>query len=349
MMHFNPTLRFLHRAACRLLLFAWVAFAPAMTEAQAAAPSLEIASSGSRVSITPSDASFSERELQAIRSRIEARLRESPLRDKADVRVTLRGDTVRELQARLRRAGPSNAGEIDAFLDQSVERAGSEELTPPIEFSIGRDFTLAGVPMPGSLVAIGSTGTIDGPISDLILIGSSARLGPRADVRDRLLTLGSRLERELVRFAPVFCARTSVRVRAHPWSGLGSGLLLYLAIVPGALLLVLSVLGIALLPLYFALLFAVLWAGYVVSAVVIGELAARSQRGWVQLAIGLAILGGVSFIPVMGGLAVFAAMTAGSGAVAQTLLSALRTRRRKSKASKAAAVGGPAPSGALQM
>ena len=144
MMHFNPTLRLLHRAACRLLLFAWVALAPAMTEAQAAAPSLEIASSGSRVSITPSDASFSERELQAIRSRIEARLRESPLRDKADVRVTLRGDTVRELQARLRRAGPSNAGEIDAFLDQSVERAGSEELTPPIEFSIGRDFTLAG-------------------------------------------------------------------------------------------------------------------------------------------------------------------------------------------------------------
>jgi hypothetical protein len=267
--------------------------------------------------------------------------------------------------------------------DAPVEGVDSgADLTEPVEVVVGRDFYFSGAQTPGTLVAIGSSGTIDGPIADVILVGSSARLGPHANVHKRMLSLGSRIERDggarvtaqhvhigvpagsfetgkdaaradlgarvlaslfgllaslalgalYLRFAPAFSTRVTERLRARPWRALGSGLMHYLLIVPAALLLVLTVIGIPLLPLYFVIVGALIWSGYVASAAVLGALAARAQRDWTRLLSGLAIAAAVSWVPILGGLFGFLAATLGFGALMQTVHESLRARRARPSA-----------------
>jgi hypothetical protein len=260
----------------------------------------------------------------------------------------------------------------------------SADLTEPVEVVIGRDFHFSGARMPGTLVAIGSSGTIDGAIADVILVGSSARLGPHANVHNRMLSLGSRVERDagarvtaqhvhiglpqgsfersadgarsdlgarvlaslfglfaslalgalLLRFAPNFSARVTERLRARPWRVLGSGLLHYLLVLPAALLLALTIIGIPLLPLYFVLVGALIWSGYVASAAVLGAIATPAAQGWKRLLSGLAIAAAVSWIPILGGLFGFVAATLGFGAVMQTVHESVRVRRARPPAAQ---------------
>jgi hypothetical protein len=269
--------------------------------------------------------------------------------------------------------------------DAQVEGARSgADLTGPVEVVVGREFYFGGGHMPGTLVAIGSSGTIDGAIADVILLGSSARLGPHANVHERMLSLGSRIERAAgarvtaqhvhfgvpagsfghgrdaarsdlgarvlaslfgllaslglgalcLRFAPVFSRRVTERLRARPWRALGSGLLHYLLVVPAALLLVLTVIGIPLLPLYFVIVVALIGSGYVASAAVVGQLATPALRGWKGLLSGLAIAAAISWVPILGGLFAFFAATFGFGALTQTVHESLRARRRRPPAAQ---------------
>jgi hypothetical protein len=277
---------------------------------------------------------------------------------------------------------------------QSAEPA--SDLTRPVEVVVGRDFYFSGGHMPGTLVAIGSSGTIDGAIADLILIGSSARLGPHANVHNRMLSLGSRVERDpgarvtaqhvligvpagsfghgqdapradlgarviaslfgllaslalgalCLRFAPEFSTRVTERLRTRPWRAFGSGLLHYLLLVPAALLLVLTIIGIPLLPLYFVIAGALIWSGYVASAAVVGALATPRLRGWKGLLSGLAIAAAVSWVPILGGLFGFLAATFGFGAVMQTVHESRRARRPRPPAAQSPApLVAPPPAG----
>jgi hypothetical protein len=138
----------------------------------------------------------------------------------------------------------------------------------------------------------------------------------------------------------------TTRLRARPWRVLGSGLLHYLLIVPAALLLALTVIGIPLLPLYVVIVGALVWCGYVASAAVIGELATPAFQGWKRLLLGLAIAAAMSWVPVLGGLFAFAAATVGFGAVMQSLHATLRARRaRPPEAPSPPSVASPAPAG----
>ena len=114
---------------------------------------------------------------------------------------------------------------------------------------------------------------------------------------------------------PTFRSQVLARMRQRPWRALGMGFLHYLAIIPVALLLVLTIIGIALLPLYAMGLGLLVWVGYVAGAALIGSLLVRAWRSWQQLLLGLALLSAAAWVPVLGGLVGFLVVTAGVGAI----------------------------------
>lgn len=371
-------------------------------------PRLQIDVEDGRVSVAAHGAEFSERELAAIRARVKAQVKDSPLHDSGALRVALRGAPVQELQAQLRAIDLDDPRAVervtDRFLEAHLEPRSDQPLTEPVEVVIGRGFRFAAGQTPGSVVAIGSSGVIEGSVADLIAIGSDVRLAAQASVDQRLLSVGSRLAldpgarvaaQELrvslpaaqfwrnggswggwrspefgwraglggslfglalsfglgmlyVRLAPRFHGQVLGRLAMRPWPALGVGFLHYLAIVPGAVLLVLTVIGIIFLPMYLMAIGLLIWIAYVTAAAWIGRTVARTWRGWQQLLVGLVILTAVAWIPVIGGFADFIAITFAVGAVMQTVYERLRARRGRGRPSPVTAPepAPPPPAGA---
>lgn len=168
-------------------------------------------------------------------------------------------------------------------------------------------------------------------------------LGPRiaGSIIGCLLSLGFGLL--CGRLAPRASARVVARLHRRPWRCFGFGLLHYFAILPAAALLVLSILGIPLLPAYFFSLGLILWTSYVAGAALLGTTIARAWRAWQRLALGLVLLSAASWVPVAGGMLVFAATTSGFGAVMQALY---RRARKPPRPRRTIATTTAPPSGA---
>lgn len=368
------------RANSYLLALALMTF-PAWTQAQPAR--LDIDVEQGVVSVSGHGSALTDSELGAIRTRVQTRLERSPLREHGALHISLRGEPLSELTTRLHAIDANDTVAVDAVIDRFVKmRADANEkrpLTEPVEVVIGRQFEYGPANMPGSIVSIGASGTIDGRIDDVVAIGSHVQLGQQAEVAQRFVSVGSDVElaqgarvtgqevnvslpafetlrRELMnpaptapsvfarlgwavfgvllsfglgllfqRVAPELTGQTLARLQERPWPSFGIGLAHYFAIIPVAVLLVLTVVGIVLLPLYFMLLALVLWLGYIAAASYLGGLLAKAWQPWQRLLLGLLVLAAVAWLPVVGGLVGFGAVTSGFGAIMLTLY---RARKR---------------------
>jgi hypothetical protein len=131
------------------------------------------------------------------------------------------------------------------------------------------------------------------------------------------------------------------RLRSHPWSSLGWGLVAAFVIVPiVSVVLFATVVGIALLvPWLLALVPSALIAGYVASCLVLGRLVLGASRRpatgrVVATATGALALGLLRLIPYAGGAAWFAAWLVGFGAASTLIwlwLAARRERRSRTR------------------
>lgn len=345
--------------------------------AQAESGRLEIDVDQGQVAVSAQGGALSERELDAIRARMQERIARSPLRQSGKLHVVLRGEPLQELTTRLQAVDASDsravAEAIDRFVELRAQANKDRPLTEPVEVVIGRQFAYGAADMPGSVVAIGANGRIDGPLADLIAVGSTLQLGPDAEITERFVSVGSdittlqgaritgqqvnvslpsldslrfdswsqaapaptvwsRLGGSVIgvllslglgllfmRLSPQLSARSLARLHDEPLKSFGIGLAHYFAIVPAAIVLVISVVGILLLPLYFVLLGLLFWLAYVSGAGYLGALLVHSWAPWQRLLLGLVLLAALSFIPVLGGIATFAVVTCGLGAIMLTL------------------------------
>jgi hypothetical protein len=257
-------------------------------------------------------------------------------------------------------------------------------LAEPVEVVIGREFAFGPANMPGSIVAIGANGRIDGPISDVIALGSHLELAAGAEVSERLVSVGSQLELAqgarvtgqevnvslpslgawnaestsaakaqprsvfsqlasgilgvlfslglgalFVRIAPQFSQQALERLQRAPWAALGIGFAHYFAIVPVLVLLIITLIGIPLIPLYLLGLGLTFWLAYVLGAAFLGQAFLKAQSQWQQLLFGLVALLAVSFVPVLGGLLAFGLVTLGIGAMMLTVYERWQNRTKR--------------------
>ncbi len=375
------------RAACIAVLL----LANAAVGARANEPSLIVAVDHGAVVVTEEGASFTELELSAIRAYVESGVADSPLDSHGGLRLVLRGAPLEEARAALRTADLGDRSDVDraleGFIDSYVE-GGATALVEPIEWIVGREIQRSADAPPSSIVALGSSGVLDGTVADLVAVGSHIELGPTARVTNRLVSVGSQIEiapgarvsgSELrltvpaeisawtqpssaqpeqpepfadrlgwsvfgllasfalgmvwIRFAPVFSARATERIGRQPWRGLAAGCLPFIAVVPGAILLILTLIGILLLPLYAASLGLLFWVGFITAAVHLGASIRPRWARWQQVLLGLVLLSALPWIPVAGGVVTFLATLVGVGAVLLTLYD--RTRERRGRARQA--------------
>lgn len=139
---------------------------------------------------------------------------------------------------------------------------------------------------------------------------------------------------------PLFSSRTVDRALDDPLRSGGVGLLLLVGIPVVAVLVMLTVVGIPFGLLGLGLYALLLWVGFVYGAFALGSLAlsrvGREHR-WGALALGLAVLVALQWLPVLGGLLRFVALVAGFGALLRGLYEAYEVRRgRRSVAGRAA-------------
>ncbi|HET8938162.1 MAG TPA: hypothetical protein VFN67_32185, partial [Polyangiales bacterium] len=165
--------------------------------AQASEGRLSIDVQDGQVSVFSADAGLSDAEVSAVRAQIEERVQRSPLRQHGTVHVMLQGPLLAELTQWLHgidsRDKRATRTVVDDLLKSRFEHQ-DRPLAEPVEVIIGREFTFGPQNMPGSIVAIGANGSIHGSISDVIALGSHVELAPSAEVRERLVTVGSQLE-----------------------------------------------------------------------------------------------------------------------------------------------------------
>jgi hypothetical protein len=163
----------------------------------------------------------------------------------------------------------------------------------------------------GSMLGFGGLAGVAGAIGTLAILWTI--------VRTLVYVLGMiALGALFVAFIPERLDRMRHVLVARPLPALGAGVLAFLGIVPATLLLVITIVGILLIPLLwlgFGLLIAL---GLAVVAQLIGERLLRGTRygGPVAtLALGALILAVVHLVPILGLLAFIVAMIAGTGAV----------------------------------
>lgn len=125
---------------------------------------------------------------------------------------------------------------------------------------------------------------------------------------------------------PAFHASNLARLNERPWVSLGYGLLHYVAIVPLAGLLLVTLIGILFLPVYFVLIGCLLWLGYITSAVWVGGLLLRRSTpgSWLELLLGLALFQGMALIPLPTGMISATLVAFGAGAVLQVCYRGVR-------------------------
>lgn len=155
-----------------------------------------------------------------------------------------------------------------------------------------------------------------------------------------------------VAIAPRQVALVRERIRHHFFSSLGWGVLLAVIAVPLiTVLLIITLVGILLLVPWLGVVVPVVWLfGFVSLGATLGGLILRrneEERGPLMLAavLGVVILSVLWWIPVAGGIVVFALGLVGFGAACVSVWDARRSRRERRRA-QGSSPGGPVPPGA---
>lgn len=132
-----------------------------------------------------------------------------------------------------------------------------------------------------------------------------------------------------LRFFPGFQRRVEIHLRAHRGSSFGYGLLAQILAIPGGVVLVVSVVGLLLMPFYLAVYGVLMFIGYITIAHLIGSaiLKNRGIRALAPLALGLFLLDLLRLVPVIGWILATLLAIAGFGAVMVTAWHMFQNRR----------------------
>lgn len=121
---------------------------------------------------------------------------------------------------------------------------------------------------------------------------------------------------------PETARKSKEYMRTKMLPSLGFGVLGLLLIIPVFLFLLLSVIGIPIIPLYALALFVVLFGGYTISSVFVGNLIPVKyirDHQTLALLVGMVVISIVMLIPMLGQILVFLVFTAGFGSVVATI------------------------------
>lgn len=125
--------------------------------------------------------------------------------------------------------------------------------------------------------------------------------------------------------------RTEDYMKENLLTSLGCGVLGILMLVPLFLFLGLSVIGIPLIPIVAAIVVAMAFGGYALAALYLGKLLpfgfTRRSEVWALL-MGMIIILAVSFVPVIGQIAKWLAVTTGFGAICFVLIQVMFRRKK---------------------
>ncbi len=137
----------------------------------------------------------------------------------------------------------------------------------------------------------------------------------------------------IIYVAPLLAKDSQSYLRQHLPHSFAWGVLFLLAIVPTAVLLALSIIGIPLIPLFVLFCLLLLFGGFVLAALQVGRLLpfakAAGREGWALLT-GLLLLWLIKCVPLFGKLLFLVVVVTGTGAVVKVLIDRL-TDRRKTK------------------
>ncbi len=253
----------------------------------------------------------------------------------------------------------------------------------PAKFIVGKDFSIMAGEQVGSVVVIGSRGSIAGTVEDLVAIGSHVELQPTARVEKEIVSVGSEIikhpgslvatqevgiggpfdEEFFERFsdydfpfifwwpgkliwvfltflaslavgylylnlAPRFNEEVRWYLSNHSLGAFAFGVLGQFLVFPGALLLLLTLVGIPLIPIYLVVVFSLMILGYLSVAFCIGTsvLKGPSASSTKALASGLLILAIVKLLPFVGAAIAYLALVVGFGAVLRKAYSRIAER-----------------------
>lgn len=112
-------------------------------------------------------------------------------------------------------------------------------------------------------------------------------------------------------------------IQRDPWKAVYNGLVIAVLILPMTIFLIISIIGIPLVPILFIIISAATLFGYTAVCQLIGlklfkAVKRPGQPMLLEVIVGLAILGAISFIPVAGWIVKFVAWLAGLGATVST-------------------------------
>lgn len=263
---------------------------------------------------------------------------------------------------------------------------------------IGEEFVVKEGEVFGDVVAIGSSGSINGQVQNLVAIGSNIEVGPNALVLKDLVVIGSRSsvdasarvmgervnifwprswmnwsdqhhenmhdsrydrvwrDREdesflskflyahvswLLSFAlgalliylfPVFYIKTVAQIENAFPASMGFGFIGLLFIVPIAILLVISIVGILLIPIYIVSIGALFFVGHLLGAAAVARFipALRDKNQYWVIAVGLYILKIVGLIPFFGWTVLALTTLVGFGSALKELFDRFPKRRAAS-------------------
>lgn len=130
---------------------------------------------------------------------------------------------------------------------------------------------------------------------------------------------------------PAFHQRTMRYFMEKKGASFGYGLLGYLAFVPAMLLLVITLIGILLIPIFVSAYTLCAIVGYVTSASFVGKKAGANwtSNPYATLAIGVVLLRVIGWLPLIGALVLGILTTMGFGAVLVELIRTIRHRRKR--------------------
>ena len=353
--------------------------------------SLEVAVQRGDVQVSVKGEPIPAQTLATLEEVLEEEVQQSPLRRSGSVHVVLRGPVLRDFRRRVAAAPPGDAQAmrrvVEQFVKREAERVERRYDEEDVTLVVGREVHVTPSEHIPVLVLVGASGTVDGVVDELVLLGSHVQIGPAAQIHGHALSLGSQLlqdpespiaaqqvilqlpddpaafsdwaESEVshtpafaerlrsalmilvasflagllyLRWGGGFSQRSLAYLSARPAPALGYGLLTYLAVLPLALLLVLSVVGLLLLPLYAVAVALLIWLGYIVFGLWLGSLlmGQRLAAPWQRLLLGLLLLGAVGLVPVVGPFLVKLFPVLGVGA---TVVCAVKARRSRTAGS----------------
>lgn len=342
------------------------------------------------VSVQAPESEFSREERAILQKAIAFRVSDSPFRSQGTIRLHVRGALLDELKVRLHGVRRDDPKAVAAMLEELASDYVDErrsELDPVQDDQrtfIGQDFSVPANESLRRVIAIGSTGTIDGRVQDLLLVGANARLGPSARVVKSFIAVGSQLVAEpgaeisgqevavslpdlgtlwegtasaphseqtswlarvvwsavtlllslglgslFMRLFPHLHAAAMGELTQAPYASFGYGVLQVGLIVPAMFLLVLTVVGILLIPLFVLGCALTVWLAHVLGAVALGAWLRRNRErsGFAELLVGLLALHLSSFVPVLGGTLGLCTTALGLGALGRTLYRRIKARR----------------------